>query len=370
LKFEFPPHANLDLLENYIFNNPHESEKTTALNLWKFIFRLRSHQLALIKEYHPLDEMRCPIHFCIGQEAVPAVLSEVLQDEDFLFSNHRSHGYFLSKGGSADKLYLELFGKKEGANGGRAGSQEISCPQKNFFSGAILTGTTSIAVGVAHSMKLQGTKYISVSTCGDGATDEGAFWEALNFSAVNNLPILFVVENNNFATFKPYNERFKKFNIAEKAEVFGVNSKILFGNDPIQLHREICKSVSSLRNGGGPELIETVTYRMNSHVGPESDEVNQYRTSDDLNLWEKLCPLKRFQDLLVSESILSREFISAYSEIVNKEIIDSFRVAREGAWPDLSEIMQYRNQTDFNFNEIGNSHLNKVSNLDSIPGPY
>ena len=314
--------------------------------------------------------MKCPIHFCIGQEAVPAALSELLTDNDFLFSNHRSHGYFLSKGGPVQKLYLELFGKREGANQGRAGSQEISFPSKNFFSGAILTGTTSIAVGVAHSMKLQGSKNISVSTCGDGATDEGAFWEAINFSAVNKLPILFIVENNNFATFKHYDERFKKFNLAEKAEAFGLRSKILFGNDSIQLYREIGNSISSIKKGDGPQLIETVTYRMNSHVGPESDEMNQYRKSSDLSFWKSLCPLQRLQDVLIEESILSLEAVNDFTQLIKNEIENTFKVARDGTWPDLSEIMTTRNQSDSSSDKFRYSNLNESINLDSIPGPY
>src|SRR5436309_1479210 len=117
-------------------------EAETARTLYRFMLRLRMCEEALAREYHPADEMRCPVHFCVGQEAVPAALSHLLRKDDYLFCHHRSHGYYLSKGAPMDALFAALYRKDTGANGGLAGSQDISFPSRKFFSGAILAGAT------------------------------------------------------------------------------------------------------------------------------------------------------------------------------------------------------------------------------------
>src|SRR5712691_227622 len=126
-----------------------KGEAETARALLRFMLRLRMCEEALAREYHPADEMRCPVHFCIGQEAVPAALSLLLREDDYLYSHHRSHGYYLAKHAPMEALFAELNGKQTGANGGLAGSQDISYPARCFFSGAILTGATAISSGSA-----------------------------------------------------------------------------------------------------------------------------------------------------------------------------------------------------------------------------
>src|SRR3979490_1170769 len=122
-----------------------KGEAETARAILRFMLRLRMCEEALAREYHPADEMRCPVHFCVGQEAVPGALSVLLRPEDYLYCHHRSHGYYLAKGAPMDALFAELYGKSTGANAGLAGSQDISFHAKRFYSGAILAGATAIA---------------------------------------------------------------------------------------------------------------------------------------------------------------------------------------------------------------------------------
>ena len=133
-------------------------KKRDILNIYFFMQRLRICEESLENEYHPADEMRCPVHFCVGQEAVPAVLSQVIKKKDYLFSHHRTHGYFLSKGIKMRELFAELYGKETGSSGGLSGSMDISSPKDNFFSGAILAGAASIAMGVAMNLKMSKIK--------------------------------------------------------------------------------------------------------------------------------------------------------------------------------------------------------------------
>ena len=173
-----------------------------AIKLYSFMLKLRLCEEAIEKEYHPADEMRCPVHFCVGQEAVPAALNSILLKNDYLFSHHRSHGYYLAKNAPMKKLFAELYGKVTGANSGIAGSMDISYAKNNFFSGAILAGASSIALGVAMSIEMKKkNKSVVVAGFGDGATDEGIFWETLNYAGLKKLPIIFICENNNYSTF-------------------------------------------------------------------------------------------------------------------------------------------------------------------------
>src|SRR2546425_11080699 len=167
----------------------------TINDLYRFMLRLRRCEEALKREYHPAEEMRCPVHFCVGQEAVPAAVSLTLNPEDCLFSHHRSHGYFLAKGAPMEALFAELYGRETGANGGKAGSQDISMSSVNFYSGAILAGATSISVGAALGVKLKGMPRVVVAGFGESATDEGVFWEAINLAALRKLPLVFLCEN-------------------------------------------------------------------------------------------------------------------------------------------------------------------------------
>src|SRR5713101_480981 len=178
-------------------------EAETARALLRFMLRLRMCEEALAREYHPADEMRCPVHFCIGQEAVPAALSVLLTQDDYLFSHHRSHGHYLSKGAPIRAMFAELYGKETGANGGKAGSQDISYRPANFFSGAILAGATAIAVGAALGFQLRGERRVVAAGFGESATDEGIFWETIGYAALRKLPVIFICENNKYSVFSP-----------------------------------------------------------------------------------------------------------------------------------------------------------------------
>ena len=182
--------------------------KKILIKLYSFMKELRICEQRLAKEYHPADEMRCPVHFCEGQEAAPAALNSLLKKNDYLFSHHRSHGYYLSKNAPLNKLFAEIYGKKTGANGGIAGSQDISFKEKNFFSGAILAGAVAISVGVAMALKLnKNNSKIVVAGFGEAATDEGVFWESLNYAALKKLPVIFVCENNKYGVFSPQKKK-------------------------------------------------------------------------------------------------------------------------------------------------------------------
>jgi TPP-dependent pyruvate/acetoin dehydrogenase alpha subunit len=310
-----------------------QNESEIARKLLKFMLRLRVCEQKLAAEYHPADEMRCPVHFCIGQEAVPAALSVLLQHKDYLFSHHRSHGYFLAKNGPMRAMFSELYGKKTGANGGLAGSQDISFPQENFFSGAILAGATSIAMGAALGMNIQGLEGVAFAGFGESATDEGIFWETVNYAAYAKLPVIFICENNKYSVFSPQEKRSAKDNLSERVSSFGMRSKSIFGNDVMAVYRTLSEEINRARSGEGPAFIEAYTYRWNGHYGPESDDLVGYRESSELDAWKKNCPISLLRDKLIEGKRFDSSIENQWLEEINIEIDDSFNFAKNSDFP-------------------------------------
>lgn len=314
-------------------------DRGTAVRLYEFMLRLRLCEEALAAEYHPADEMRCPVHFCIGQEAVPAALNAILSADDYLFSHHRSHGYFLAKDCPMSAMFAELYGKATGANGGKAGSQDISYPARNFFSGAILAGATAIATGAALGFQLRREPRVAVAGFGESATDEGIFWETVSYAALRRLPVVFVCENNNYSVFSPQLKRQAGDNLSERVATFGVQSIPLFGNDAINVYRVLSKAVERARNGEGPTFVEAYTYRWSGHYGPESDDLVGYRSAEELDAWKANCPIGLLQEAMSKRGWLSDQDRKAISGRIEAEIAESFRFAKQSPFPRGADWM-------------------------------
>ena len=322
--------------------------KKIAIKLYFFMLKLRLCEEALSEEYHPADEMRCPVHFCAGQEAVPASLNSILENKDYLFSHHRSHGYYLAKNAPMRKLFAEIYGKETGANSGIAGSQDISYPKNNFFSGAILAGAVSIALGSAITLQMnQKNNQVVVAGFGEAAADEGIFWESINYAGLKKLPIIFVCENNNYSVFSPQSKRLGGGGIAERAKAFGVKSKSIFGNDVCLVHSELYNAILNARKNKGPFLLETFTYRYNGHVGPLSDDLVGYRSKKEISFWKKNCPISLLEEALIKKKYLNKNDIKNMKTKINNEIKDSFNYAEKSNFPVLNswEDLNYCNRT-------------------------
>jgi pyruvate dehydrogenase E1 component alpha subunit len=304
-----------------------------SLALYRQMKRLRMIEQALFNEYHPADEMRCPIHFCIGQETIPAALSQVVQPADHIFSHHRSHGYFFAKGSPIRELFAEIYGKATGASGGKAGSQDISHIETNFYSGAILAGALSIAVGTAFGLQHQNIPQIAISGCGEGATDEGAFWEAVNYAGRMKLPLLIVIENNRYATFSDQLKRQASDNICERVRPFGMRATKIFGNDAVLAWQTLSNEIARVRAGDGPALVEAYTFRLNSHVGPEDDGFNHYRGSEEMAFWRDNCPIALLETGLRQAGVLTDALVESIEAEIEAEIAGHFRFAKESAFP-------------------------------------
>lgn len=169
-----------------------------------------------------MDKVMCPVHLCLGQEEVPAILNEYLKPEDWVFSTHRAHGHYLAKGGDPQKLWDEIMGLETGINGGFSGSQEFTDPSINFHCSAIVGGLVGVATGTALALKLNKSDAIVVCCIGDAGVEQGVFWESANFAVLHGLPIAFICENNGYSVDSPIEER-QAMPMTRKAAAFGLH---------------------------------------------------------------------------------------------------------------------------------------------------
>ncbi len=339
-------------------------DKKISLKLYNFAKRLRIVEETLAKEYHPANQMRCPVHFCIGQEAVPSSLNLLLKKNDSLFSHHRSHGYYLSKKSPLNGLVSELYGKSSGANGGLAGSQDISFVKNNFFSGAILAGAIGISVGNAFAQQLDSKRDITVVGFGESACDVGLFWESINYAFLKKLPILFICENNNYSVFSPQKKRQSGNEIFEKVKGFGKYSEKVFGNNICNLYTKLEKIIKSIKKNSHPYFLEVITYRFSSHYGPEEDIEIGYRTKKELQFWKTICPINLLETKLLKEKIISEKYINNYSKKVELEINRSISSAKKNKFPKQFNFKSLNSNSKFNYKKINTINTNvKLSSL-------
>lgn len=248
---------------------------------------------------YPKREMRCPTHLCIGHEAVAAGVCAALRTDDLLFAYYRSHGWYLSKGGDLNAMFSELMGKENGCAHGWGGSMHLIDLKAGVMGiSAIVGGTISHAAGAALTMKIRKKDSVAVTAFGDGAVEEGVFHETMNFASLNKLPMLFVCENNLYATNTHLRERQANPEIYRHAERFNMAGVRVDGNDALAVHREASKAVARARKGGGPTLIECLTYRVFEHCGMNEDHALGYRTKKEIEQWAKKGPLVKAKNLV------------------------------------------------------------------------
>jgi pyruvate dehydrogenase E1 component alpha subunit len=311
------------------------------VRLYKSLLRLRRIEEVLADEYRK-GTMRTPTHFGIGQEAVAVGACQALEPEDVVYTHHRSHTHYLAKGGSLFGLMAELLGREGGCSRGRGGSVHLIDRAAGFLgSSPILGHSLALATGSALAYQMRGQRNVAVAFFGEGAFDEGAVWESINFAAIRKLPVLFVCENNLYATESPLSVRQAEgTDTCAKVRSFKVEAERLDGNDVGGVHRAAVAAAAKCRAGGGPVLLECMTYRWREHVGPLWDyEANRtYRSREELDAWMEKCPVQRAGIDLVGSGMATPDALQTWLAEIEKEIADTLKLAYESPWPDVSSL--------------------------------
>ena len=285
------------------------------------------------------NEIICPCHLYIGEEAVATGVCTALRKDDYVFSTHRSHGHYIAKSGDIKALMAELYGKVTGCSRGRGGSMHLASPDNGLpGSSAIVAGTIPLAVGAALAFSLQKKDSVSVAFFGDGATNEGAFYESLNFAALKKLPVIFVCENNLYSTHMSISACIANTDIYKIAETFNMTSVRVDGNDVIAIFKTAKKAVENARSGKGPTLIECMTYRWRGHVGPKFDVDKGLRTKEELDYWLNRCPIKALKEFLLEQGFISESEENKIHKSIEGEIEEALAFAKESPYPAHNDI--------------------------------
>jgi pyruvate dehydrogenase E1 component alpha subunit len=287
-------------------------------------------------------EMRCPVHLSIGQEVVSAAVGMAQEKLDSVVSSHRAHAHYLAKGGDLYRMIAEIFGRVTGCCKGRGGSMHLIDLSVGFLgSSAIVGNSIPVGVGAGFTHKLDRSGQIAFAFFGDGATEEGAFYESVNFAVVNEIPVVFLCENNLYSVYTDLSPRQPApRKIHEMAAAMGVKSFEVNPLDPERCLKETLEYVSWARKNQAPIFLEYKTYRWLEHCGPNDDDYLMYRPSGELETWKSRDPLAALQDLLISKhSVPVSEFTKLESAIA-AEVNFVFEKVREDPFPTLSESMQ------------------------------
>jgi len=232
----------------------------------------------------------------------------------------------------------ELYGKATGCSRGKGGSMHLASPDMGLpGSCAIVAGTIPLALGAALAFSMQRKDTVSVAFFGDGAVNEGVFYECLNFASLKKLPVIFICENNLYSTHMPISSCLADTNIYKKAESFDMPGVRVDGNDVIEVFKAARKAIEDARLGKGPTLIECLTYRWRGHVGPSDDLDKGLRSKEELDYWMNRCPIKVFEEFLFKQGILlESEKIKLYAG-VEKEIEEAVAFAKRSPYPDPNQ---------------------------------
>ncbi len=239
-------------------------------------------------------EARCPCHLYIGQEAIASGVCAALTPEDTVWGGHRSHGHYLAKGGSLSGLFAEVLGKVTGCSGGRGGSMHLLATDVGILGTVpIVAGTVPLAAGAALAAKMRGDSGVAVAFFGDGTLEEGHVHETFNLAALYRLPLIFVCENNLYASHLHWQERRIADNLDEAGEFHSVPGLRVDGNDVTAVYQAARAAVGRARAGLGPTLLECRTFRWRGHVGASSDiDVGVHRRGE-LTDWLERDPIAR-----------------------------------------------------------------------------
>jgi TPP-dependent pyruvate/acetoin dehydrogenase alpha subunit len=277
------------------------------------------------------------LHQYQGQEAVAAGICDVLRPTDWITSTHRPHGHALAKGVTARAAMAELYGKSTGCCSGKGGSMHLGDPAVGMLPAiAIVGGGNTVVTGLGLAFTLRRTDQVAVCFFGDGASNEGAFHEGMNFAAVRKLPIVFVCENNLYGASTPFHAVSALVDVADRAAAYGIPGHVVDGMDVLAVREAGAAAVAAARAGEGPTLLECKTYRF---VGHSRSDARRYRGDDEEAAWKERDPIPRLRALLVERTAVGLEAVAALEGEVEATIEDAVEFARSSPDADAHEAL-------------------------------
>lgn len=284
----------------------------------------RSHQRGLVHG---------ACHTYVGQEAIAVGVCGRLRRDDVIFSTHRGHGHALAKGLEPRELIAELFGRESGCSHGRGGSMHLFKPEIGLLGTSGIVGPSILqACGAGYTFKLLGDERVAVAFFGDGAVNNGAFHEGLNMASIWKLPVLFICENNQFATEVPFSYSSGIPDVGRRAQNYGLVGVEVDGNDVLEIAAVADEAIERARAGGGATLIECKTYRTRAHAEGMGDYT--YRSRADVDEWKTRCPIKRLREQLIKDDPKVAADLDAIDQEVAALIAEATKLAEQSPFPE------------------------------------
>ncbi|MFA5142565.1 MAG: thiamine pyrophosphate-dependent dehydrogenase E1 component subunit alpha [Candidatus Omnitrophota bacterium] len=316
--------------------------KAQLTALYETMLKIRLVELK-IEELYPQDEMRTPVHLCIGQEAAPAGVCANLEKDDYVFSNHRGHGHYIAMGGDLRSMIAELYCKETGCSKGRGGSMHLIDTAAGFIgSSSIVAGSIPIATGAALASVLRNRRgRVSVVFFGDAASEEGVLFESMNFAALKRLPVVYVCENNFYSVFSHQSARQANCDIFKRPRAFDIPSYLADGTDAADVYLKSRKAVCDARSGRGPSFLECRAYRWRGHAGPGDPLKDSYRKPGEWDEWIVKDPVKKFEGVLKKKKVITGKSIEKLRAKIEREIMEAFEFAIRSPLPARSAVAEY-----------------------------
>lgn len=310
-----------------------DGSSETALELYRSMLKIRLTEERIARLY-PSDKIQSPIHLCTGQESVSAGVSRSLRPEDRLYGTYRGHGLYVARGGDLRKLFAELFGKQTGCAGGRGGSMHLVAPEVGLMGcSAIVASMIPVATGDALASEMQGRPHVIAAVFGEGAIDEGVFFESINFALLKKLPILYVCENNRYAVHSRLGDRRVQTEIYRVGEGLGLPGSRFEGSDAMTVFGKTADALDAIRKGGGPQLLEFMTRRWCEHVGPAMDAEAPYRDPDEAGRLREEDPIRIASAKLLRDGTVTETTLERWRAEIESEIDEAVRYAEESPFP-------------------------------------
>jgi pyruvate dehydrogenase E1 component alpha subunit len=313
--------------------------KELVLRLYRTMIEIREFEL---KAYEIFRSGKMPgfIHLYVGEEAVATGVCANLNNDDYVTSTHRGHGHAIAKGISPKLAMAELVGAADGCNGGRGGSMHIYDSTVSFLgTNGVVGAGIPVAAGAAKAAKLRGKGQVAVSFFGDGAANTGSFHEGLNMAGSWDLPVVFVCENNKYATEMAFDRTTKNTNVASRAAAYGIRGVRVDGQDVLAVYEKAKEAIDLARQGKGPTLLEAQTYRwFGHHVG---DPGTGYRPKDEIAAWKARDPIAKLREVALSSSWAETKHFDAIDADVRRIIDEAGAFALAGVQPSVESALNH-----------------------------
>ncbi len=275
-------------------------------------------------------------HLSVGEEAMAAGPINALREDDLMVITHRGHGSSIAKGADINIMMAELMGKAIGYCKGKGGSIHVAnLEQGNLGSNGIVGGGIPIATGAALAQQMQKTGRVVLCFFGDGASNEGVFHESLNLASIWSLPIVYVCVNNMYGMSTCIDLVCPTKNVSDRAAAYDMEGITVDGNDVLRLYEVTEKAVKKARKGDGPSLIEGITYRWKGH---SKSDANLYRTREEIEEWKRKCPIKRFQDYLIEQKLMTADQVAKLDLEAQGVIQAAVEFAEQSPYPGLDTL--------------------------------